>query len=420
MARAMKDSGIEWIGEIPKEWEVLPTKRIFNHVKRIVGKNAEQYDRLSLTMNGVVKREKTDAEGLQPADFETYQILLKNELVFKLIDLENIATSRVGYSPYNGIVSSAYIVMSNPNQNNMFYYYYFVSLYYRNIFNTMGQGVRSTLSAKDLINKPFILPPLQEQQAIVDFLDHKCDLIDSTIGKQKVVIENLKLYKQSVITETVTKGLDPTAKMKPSGIEWIGDIPEKWDVRKLKYLFAIKKEIAGEEGYDILSVTQNGIKIKDISKNEGQISQDYSKYQLVEIHDFVMNHMDLLTGFVDCSKLRGVTSPDYRVFLLNDTSLNSKVYYTYLFQTCYKNKIFYGLGQGVSGLGRWRLQTDKFLNFEIPVPIPTEQQAIADFLDKKCTEIDNLINGKQKLIEKLSHYKKSLIYECVTGKKEVI
>lgn len=132
-----------------------------------------------------------------------------------------------------------------------------------------------------------------------------------------------------------------------------------------------------------------------------------------------MNHMDLLTGWVDVSSYQGVTSPDYRVFVLNDCESNSKKYYLYMMQMCYFNRIFYGLGAGVSGMGRWRLQADKFLNFLVPVPPIQEQDEIAQYLAEKCTEIDRIIETKQQLLTELSAYKKSFIYEYVTGKTEV-
>ena len=160
--------------------------------------------------------------------------------------------------------------------------------------------------------------------------------------------------------------------MKDSGSQWFGVIPEKWQMMRMRYLFHIQKDIAGEEGYTVLSITQRGIKVKDLSKNEGQMAADYSNYQLVHKGDFAMNHMDLLTGWVDISEFDGVTSPDYRVFVLDDKSQNYDKYYLYMMQMCYTNRIFYGLGQGVSGLGRWRLQADKFLNFEVPVPPENE------------------------------------------------
>ncbi|TVX97943.1 restriction endonuclease subunit S [Cohnella terricola] len=202
--------------------------------------------------------------------------------------------------------------------------------------------------------------------------------------------------------------------MMDSGADWIGEMPCHWETTKLKYIFSIKKDISNELGHDILSVTQSGIKIKDISKNEGQISADYSKYQLVDIDDFVMNHMDLLTGWVDCSSYQGVTSPDYRVFKLLDAGSYCKEFYTYLFQACYMNKVFYGLGQGVSNLGRWRLQTDKFLNFILPKFPLTEQQAIAEYLDHRCAEIDNIIKNTKSSIEEYKAYKQAVITESVS------
>lgn len=233
-------------------------------------------------------------------------------------------------------------------------------------------------------------------------------MIDSIINNTKLSIIEYKAFKQSVITDAVTKGINPNVPMKDSKVNWIGKIPVHWRTTKLKYVFSLKKEIANELGHDILSVTQGGLKIKDISTNEGQISADYSKYQLVEIGDFVMNHMDLLTGWVDCSIYNGVTSPDYRVFKLLDEENQNKKFYTYLFQICYTNKIFYGLGQGVSNLGRWRLQTEKFINFMLPILSLQEQQAIVSHLDEKCSEIDEIIAQKQNLIFQLEAYKNRL------------
>jgi type I restriction enzyme, S subunit len=170
----------------------------------------------------------------------------------------------------------------------------------------------------------------------------------------------------------------------------------------------------------VLSVTQQGLKIKDIESNEGQLSSDYSKYQIVNKNDFVMNHMDLLTGWVDCSKYLGVTSPDYRVFRFRNNIEFNHDYYKYLLQACYLNKTFYGYGQGVSNLGRWRLPTDQFLNFYFPIPSLEEQKDIANFLDGKIKNINNLVFKKEQLVNEIGGYKNSLIYEYVTGKKEVM
>ena len=201
--------------------------------------------------------------------------------------------------------------------------------------------------------------------------------------------------------------------MKDSGIEWLGKIPNNWRTIRVKYAFRIKKEIAGELGHTVLSVTQRGIKPKDMSE-KGQFSLDYSKYQLVSSGDFIMNHMDLLTGWVDISNMDGVTSPDYRVFQSSNPEKYYPDFYRYVFQTCYQQRIFYGLGQGVSGFGRWRLPAEIFLNFYLPVPPYESQSAIAAYLDTHCAKIDEIIAQAKASIEDYKQWKASIIYEAVT------
>ena len=203
------------------------------------------------------------------------------------------------------------------------------------------------------------------------------------------------------------------SKMKDSKEQWLGDIPSTWNTRLLKYMFAIKKNIAGETGHQVLSVTQRGIVPKNMSER-GQFALDYSKYQLVESGDFVMNHMDLLTGWVDVSKYDGVTSPDYRVFVNTNPDMFHSGYYKYIFQHCYNNRVFYGLGQGVAGFGRWRLPADMFMNFVLPVPPIAEQERIAEFLDGQCAQIDTLVQETKKNIEDYKLWKASIIEETIT------
>ena len=203
------------------------------------------------------------------------------------------------------------------------------------------------------------------------------------------------------------------AEMKDSGIEWLGKIPNDWCTIRVKYAFKIKKEIAGKLGHTVLSVTQRGIKPKDMSE-KGQFSLDYSRYQLVDSGDFVMNHMDLLTGWVDISNMNGVTSPDYRVFQSSNPEKYYPDYYRYVFQTCYQQRIFYGFGQGVSGLGRWRLPAEIFLNFYLPVPPYDIQSTIASYLNTQCSKIDEIIAQAKASIEDYKRWKASIIYEAVT------
>ncbi|WP_370559134.1 restriction endonuclease subunit S [Edwardsiella tarda] len=201
---------------------------------------------------------------------------------------------------------------------------------------------------------------------------------------------------------------------KDSGVESLDTIPKMWSIKKLKYIFEIKKRIAGELGFDVLSVTQKGIKIKDIESGEGQLSMDYSKYQRVYPGEFAMNHMDLLTGYVDISNYDGVTSPDYRVFAVRDKHSFYSRYYLYLLQDGYKQRRFFHLGQGSAHLGRWRLPTEAFNEIVYPCPSLKEQIQIASFLDHETAKIDNLIEKQQQLIELLKEKRQAVISHAVT------
>ncbi len=232
---------------------------------------------------------------------------------------------------------------------------------------------------------------------------------------------------------------------KDSGVKWLGKVPCGWGVRRIRHLFEIRKRICGAVGHEVLSITQQGIKAKDIENGDGQLSADYSKYQFVEVGDFAMNHMDLLTGYVDISPIFGVTSPDYRVFALregliksiasctntgpsvvlcaaktlNQTFLRDKEacfdkYYLYLFQAGYRNRIFYAFGQGSSQLGRWRFPTDEFNSFEFPFPFFEEQKEIATFLEYETAKIDALITEQERLIGLLKEKRQAVISHAVT------
>lgn len=202
------------------------------------------------------------------------------------------------------------------------------------------------------------------------------------------------------------------AEYKDSGAKWIGDIPQDWNTCLLKYMFSIEKRIAGEEGHTVLSITQKGIKPKDMS-SQGQFAQDYSHYQIVHYGDFAMNHMDLLTGWIDISDYEGVTSPDYRVFTNKNHEQYLSEYYKYLFQYCYSNKVFYGMGQGVAGFGRWRLPAEMFLNLRLPVPSIYEQKAIVEYLKRNVDIIDAMIDDARISIDEYKSLKTSIISEAV-------
>jgi type I restriction enzyme S subunit len=281
------------------------------------------------------------------------------------------------------------------------------------------QATIQNVSAEKYANLEMPLPSLFDQQLIISFLDKKTKSINEIIRKKERLITLLEEKRQSMITEAVTKGLKHNKKMMNTGVEWIGEIPEDWNIKKIKYKFTIRKVIHPTNAEPIvLSLTQKGLKIKDLNDFSGQHAESYEKYQRVEINDYVMNGMDLLTGYVDCAKFEGVTSPDYRVFRLMYPE-ESHDYYLRYFQMCYFSKIFYGHGQGVSNLGRWRLQTDVFKDFPIPEPPINEQFAISNYLNEKEIELNESIELIKCQINNLREYRQSLIYEAVTGKVDV-
>lgn len=414
--REMKDSGIEWIHDIPASWTVMPNKYLMHKIKRIRPVYGGE-DILSLTMKGVIVRD-LDAGGKMPTSFNGYQELYSGNLLMCLFDID-VTPRCIGLIKQFGLSSPAYSqFVLNDGVDAAYYCYYYTMLDDDKTLLHLAKNLRHSLTEEQLGAVPTVVPPIEEQKRIADYLDTKCAKIDALTADIQAQIDTLEQYKRSVVFRTVSQGITHAAMKKTDSNVWT-TIPSNWDLADIKYLFEIVKRIAGKEGYDILSVTQRGLKVKDISSNEGQIANDYSGYQLVYPTDFVMNHMDLLTGWVDCSTQLGVTSPDYRVFILRDKERNNLHYFKYVMQCCYMCRIFYSLGQGVSQLGRWRLQTSAFNNFKVPVP-PTETQLeIAIFLDTKIAEIDSIIDKKKEQLSILETYKKSLIYEYVTGKKEV-
>lgn len=418
MAREMKDSGIEWIGQIPKSWEVVKVKNIFKNTKKIVGDREKEFERLALTLKGVLKRDKNDNKGLQSEKFSTYQILEKDELVFKMIDLENKNTSRVGFSKYTGIVSPVYIILNN-DKYTRYGYYFFYDMWQRYIFNTLGNnGVRSALNTKDMLNLPFLKLDLREQEKIANYLDKKIADIDLIIEKTKATIEDYKKYKQSIITKAVTKGLNPNVKMKDSGLEEISKIPIHWDIKKIKYVLKESNERTRTGKEEPLSMSQKYglIPTKNMDRVPNMASS-FDNCKIVHKNDLVFNKLKAHLGVFSKSNYNGIVSPDYAVYR-SKAEVEIR-YLEFLFKTKEYISQFIKFSRGVAQ-GLTRLYTEEFFNIYIVFPCLEEQQQIVEYLDKKIAEIDNLIAKKESLISEMEEYKKSLIYECVTGKKEII
>lgn len=416
-----KDSGVEWLDEIPRGWSILRGKYVFYELKERSTTGAETLLSVSEYF-GVKPRSENILEGehlTRAESLEGYKKCYKNDLVMNIM----LAWKRgLGVSKFEGIVSPAYSVFRFKENA---YPYYMHNLFrtdlYTGHFKTRSTGVidsRLRLYPESFFDTDVLLPTYQEQQKIANFLDHETAKIDILIEKQQRLIELLTEKRQAVISHAVTKGLNPDVPMKNSGVEWLGEVPEHWEVERFKTIFKIRKRIAGELGHDVLSITQKGIKIKDTESGEGQLSMDYSKYQLVYKGDYAMNHMDLLTGFVDISKYDGVTSPDYRVFTLEEKNSLPEYFLAFL-QMGYINKLFFPFGQGAAHMGRWRLPTEAFREFLAPVPPKNEQKAIADFIFNSLEQMDILEKKSRKAIKLMQERRTALISAAVTGKIDV-
>lgn len=421
--REMKDSGIAWIGVIPQDWEIVRTKSLYCSAKEIAGDRADDFERLALTLNGVIKRSKEDNVGLQPEKFSGYQILKKGELVFKLIDLENVATSRVGLSPYTGIVSPAYIVLSKQSRAKdlvvRYSMYHFLSMWQREIFNQMGDnGVRSSLNAKELLNIPHPFPSIYEQKRIVTFLDAQCAEIDAVLEKTRASIEEYKKLKQAVITQAVTKGVRGDRPMKDSGIEWIGDIPAEWDVIRVKQLLKERNERSKEGKEEPLSMSQKvGLVPTKFLESIPNMASSFVGAKLAYVDDLVFNKLKAHLGVFSVSRYDGLVSPDYAVYC--STGKSNLKYLEYIFKTPQCIGEFRKKSTGIAA-GLMRLYTEGLFSIYLPYPALSEQEEIAEYLNEKCAGIDALIVKKQQYLTEIENYKKSLIYEYVTGKKEVV
>lgn len=434
--REMKDSGIVWLGHISKAVTLVPLKYILAPERNPVrvgpfGSQLSGSDFLNEESDYWVYNQRIVIDdnyavgdtfiGKEKYDLMSGFHVRENDILITTRGtIGRISRVPIGHKP--GVLHPCIIRFRIDEKK---YNYNLLRLIFNESdFIARQVNYKSNATTIEVIYsetlKNIILPmwDIDMQKRIAVFLDVKCAEIDGLSADIQSEIEMLEAYKRSKVFEAIAHGINHADLQETDSDVW-RTIPVKWKLMDIKYLFEIAKRIAGKEGYDILAITQQGLKVKDISLNEGQIASDYSGYQFVYPGDFAMNHMDLLTGWVDLSDKFGVTSPDYRVFRLRDADRFDRKFYKYVMQCCYMCRIFYSLGQGVSNLGRWRLQTSAFNNFKIPVPPYEEQVALGNYLDRIIGEIDGIIAQKQEQLSVLADYKKSVIYEYVTGKKEV-
>ena len=418
-----KNSGVEWLGEVPEHWNLKRFCYLFaENKKKNIG--LKETNVLSLSYGNIKEKKIDDNKGLLPESFETYQIIEPNDIVFRFTDLQNDKRSlRSAISKYHGIITSAYIAVKT-KQNADFYNYLFRAYDLQKVFYSMGEGMRQSLKMDELNKMPVVLPSEDEQKRIVSFLDTETIRIDNLIAKQEKLIELLEEQRKSIISHAVTKGLNPNALMKDSGVEWLGEVPEHWDITRLKN---IGKSIIGltyspneicdadDDSYLVLrsSNVQNGqlsfldnVYVKSsvseklkIKKNDILICSRNGSRDLIGKNIIIKNPPKNSTFGAFMTVYRSEYA-DYVYWILN----------SYIFKAQAGSYLTTTVNQ---------LTINNLNNMTVPFAPISEQDEIVEFLSTENLKFNNLISKQKALIEKLKEYLASIISHAVTGKIDV-
>ena len=428
MAREMKDSGIKWLGAIPDMWNIKKIK--YTLQERIEKNNPIRTNEiLSLTAKqGVIPYSEKEGGGNKPKeDLSAYRLAYPGDIVMNSM---NILSGSVGLSNYFGCVSPVYYMLRPYDKNEDVRYYNYIfqtTVFQRSLFGLgngilikeSGNGKLNTIRMRIPMDKfgELLVPiaPIEEQKKIADYLDEKCAEIEDLKADIQSQIDILENYKKSVITEAVTKGLDPNVEMKDSGIEWIGLIPKHWKTIRGKYILKLLSKSVKEDDGVITCFRDGEVTLRSNRREDGFTMSDKEiGYQGIDVGDLVVHGMDGFAGAIGISDSRGKASPVLNVL---DTIQNKKYIMYYLRSMAYSN-VFTAIATGIR-VRSCDLRWNKLAELFYPIPSKKEQDEIVAYIDKKILDTNNLIESKKEQLDVLEQYKKSLIYEYVTGKKEV-
>lgn len=415
-----KDSGVPWLGKVPEHWQVSRVKWLFRYKKEI-NVNRSQTNILSLTLRGVVNNDPDNPEGLVPKDYGSYQIFQKDNLVFKLIDLENLRTSRVGLVHENGIMSPAYVrLVSQHNGIQRFFFLQYYDLYQRGIYNQLGAGVRSTLGPSDLLNVNILVPEPDEQTAIVRYLDYMERRIRRHINAKKKLIALLNEQKRAIVHQAVTRGLDPDVRLKPSGVELLGEVPENWEVRPAKHYYREVDERSEMGAEELLSVSHiTGVTPRSQKNITMFMASSYAGQKLCKSGDLVINTMWAWMGALGVARQSGIVSPSYGVYRPLRGSRLLGDYADLLLRTRPYVAEYICCSTGIRS-SRLRLYPDQFLRIKLTCPPVEEQRDIVRRVTVETEALDRAMVSTQREITLLSEYRTRLIADVVTGKLNVL
>lgn len=413
-----KDSGVEWIGDVPAEWRVEPGRQcLYENKDKNTGMKESTV--LSLSYGRVIVKDEDKLTGLVPESFETYQIVQPGDIIIRGTDLQNDMTSlRTGLARDTGIITSAYINLRPKAEIDPAFLHYLLHSYdVKKVFYALGSGLRQNLSYNDFKYLRLPIPSPKEQRAIAAFLDEKCAKVDEAVRIKEEQIALLRERRQILIQQAVTRGLNPAAPMKDSGIDWIGQIPAHWEQLANKHIFKLRKTLVGKRSseYELLSLTLRGIIKRDMENPEGKFPAEFDTYQEVSPGDFVFCHFDVeeTPRTVGLSEFFGMITGAYAVYSVADGVDPRFLLHFYICADT--DKKMRSLYKGL----RNTIPKDTFGAFKTPLPPIEEQREIVAHIDEASRKIEDAIAIKEKQIAALKEYKTSLISAAVTGKIKV-
>lgn len=402
MARQMKESGIDWIGRIPNEWHLAQLKRFVtvNNGREILEEIDKSDDAIPVYGSGGIFK---------------YTSSYLYDGIAVLFGRKGTLGKPIMTNGKIWVVDTMYYLTYSPELDPKFNYF---QLQCFDWVPHITQTALPSIVASEIVSCSFAFPPLWEQKKIASFLEAELAKIDIVQRNTRFAIDEYKRLRQSIIAEAVTKGIQRNRQMKPSGIDWIGKLPADWKVQRGKHLFVETNERSIDGHEELLTVSHiTGVTPRSMKNVNMFMAESLVDYKVCHIGDLAANTMWMWQGAIGVSKYEGVISPSYNTY----RQRNNSYYYGYLeYLLRIPNLVatYAAYSTGITA-SRLRLYPDQFFSIMFPVPPMSEQKEIADYLDKKCAEIDTLISKKAALLEELENYKKSLIYEYVTGKKEV-
>lgn len=411
-----QEIGLPWLQKIPAHWEIRRNKNVFIEQKEEVGENSSAYTLLSLTLRGIIPRDM-DGGGKFPSSFDKYKVIKKGYMAFCLFDIDETPRT-VGLSEYDGMLTGAYTIMRVDNINPRFIYYYYLMLDNGKMLRPLYSGLRKTININTFLGTKIPVPPRDEQDQIVRFLDWKVSEINKLINFKHREIKNIDALKRSLVSHVVTRGLVPDVALKDSGVKWLGDIPAHWNTIKLRQILH-PVSVKNHPELPLLSVVrERGVIIRDVDDKEANhnyVPDDLSGYKMVKKGQFAMNKMKAWQGSYGVSDYTGIVSPAYFIF---DIDFDNLKYFHYAIRSKVYVNFFAQASDGIR-VGQWDLQMDKMKEIPFIVPPADEQIQIVEYIESALPKYDDAICVLREEIRGLEELKTKLISDVVTGKIDV-